>query len=736
MVNKDVVISERYIETMILRNVAKEIHPDTRSSIDFIFKILEDAYNSGVEYDVEHLRQKVLIFAMGSTHQSDYCVKLVSKMHFSSEPKDIPEAPVEDKPDDERLVFFDCEVFPNLFLVNWKYQGEKEPIHRLVNPSSVEIEALCRKKLVGFNNREYDNHMLYERILGGSEADIYNLSRRVIEKKDPTAKLRNAYDLSYTDIYDFCSKKQSLKKWEIELGIHHQELGFRWDEPVPEEKWREVSEYCDNDVLATEAVFNARQSDFKARLILASIASGKPNDTTNTLSTRIIFGPNREPQNEFKYRSMGDISQAVGDYEDEFVRFDSLGRPIFPGYKFENGVSTYRDEEVGEGGYVYAEPGIYRDAALLDIASMHPSSIEAEQLFGERYTKRFAELKQARIYIKHGEFDKAGGLFDEALKPYLTNPEEAEALSGALKIVINSVYGLTAAKFTNPFRDKRNVDNIVAKRGALFMVNLKHEVQKRGYTVAHIKTDSIKIPNADMDIIRFVTEFGKRYGYNFEHEGTYDRICLVNDAVYIAKFASVERCVELYGEEYVNAEKDILKDNKKHPGEWTATGTQFQVPYVFKTLFTKEPIAFDDLCETKSVTSAIYIDFNEGLPDISDQEKKGDQLIKKGGDSEEIEKIKSLSKENHRMSFVGRVGLFCPVEDGSNGGVLYRECSTEKIFPYAAVTGTSGYRWMEAENVKILQKEDKIDHRYYLKLCDEAIDTIEKYGSFQEFTEN
>ena len=105
-------------------------------------------------------------------------------------------------------------------------------------------------------------------------------------------------------------------------------------------------------------------------------------------------------------------------------------------------------------------------------------------------------------------------------------------LSNALKTVINSVYGLTSAKFDNVFRDKRNIDNIVAKRGALFMVDLKHAVQEKGYTVAHIKTDSIKIPNATQEIIDFVMEFGKKYGYNFEHEATYERMCLINNAVY------------------------------------------------------------------------------------------------------------------------------------------------------------------------------------------------------------
>ena len=189
---------------------------------------------------------------------------------------------------------------------------------------------------------------------------------------------------------------------------------------------------------------------------------------------------------------------------------------------------------------------MYSNIALLDIASMHPSSIVAEELFGPEYTKRFNEILQARIAIKHKDFDKAKKMLGGALAKYLTDENAAADLAQALKIAINSVYGLTSAGFENPFRDNRNKDNIVAKRGALFMVNLKHAVQSQGFTVAHIKTDSIKIPDATPEIIKFVTEYGKLYGYNFEHEATYDRMCLVNDAVYIARYATVEKCCDLY----------------------------------------------------------------------------------------------------------------------------------------------------------------------------------------------
>ena len=137
--------------------------------------------------------------------------------------------------------------------------------------------------------------------------------------------------------------------------------------------------------------------------------------------------------------------------------------------------------------------------------------------------------------------------------------------------------------FENQFRDNRNVDNIVAKRGALFMIDLKHAVQEQGFTVAHIKTDSIKIPNATQEIIDFVIEFGKQYGYDFEHEITYDKFILVNDAVYIARTMN---------------DGLRLEHSSQHS-------------YVYKTLFTDQPVEFSDFCETKNVQKgSMYLDFS------------------------------------------------------------------------------------------------------------------------------
>ena len=726
VINYDVVKSEKKLREMIEANLRKEYHPSTASSVSFIHKLLEDAYNSGMKYDLTTMRPAVTYFAANSTNQSGNCLRLVADMKFKS---DEPSENLEDGYGDDPLVFFDVEVFINLFLICWKYRGEKI-VHSMVNPKPHEVDELFKKKLVGFNNRKYDNHILYASHLGYNNEQLYKLSQSIINK-DGDCFFGEAYNLSYTDIYDFCQKKQSLKKWEIELDIHHLELGIPWDEPVPDELKEKVITYCCNDVNATEAVFEHNIADFNAREILSDLSGLTINDTTNSHSKRFIFGREREPQKEFVYT---DLSTIFPGYE--YNKFGIDRNRYNPDAKIVNGKSIYKGQDPSEGGFVYAVPGVYGKVGLYDIASMHPTSIECLNLFGDKYTARFSSIKNARLAIKHLSHayknndqneierisDELTGMFDGKLVKYIGNPELLDPLSGALKIVINSVYGLTSAKFANEFKDPRNIDNIVAKRGSLFMIDLKEACIKKGYTVVHIKTDSIKIANADDSVRDFVMNFGKKYGYNFEHEATYDKMCLVNDAVYIAKYSN-----------------DPVNSEKKR-GTWTATGAQFAHPYVFKKLFSHEPIVFKDKCETKTVTSSLYLDMNEDYDDVSLLEKELDKRIKmeKTGknarlnpDLKEWSKDDLISKikEGHNYQFIGRAGSFCPIKPGCGGGVLYREQDGK----YYAAVGTTGYRWLEAEVVKELNKEKDIDLKYFDKLVQDAAEQILLYADLDWF---
>lgn len=714
MIQEKEIKSEKGLRQLLERCLAKEFGSTTQN-INFIYEILDEMYKSGKRYDVSNMRRDIYSFACRSTHQKDRCVDIFDQMKFHSADIEEPEEGTDNvtliEGEDDDLVFFDIEVFPNLVVL--VYKRAKGPTVALINPKSAQIEEMIRQKwkLVGFNCLKYDNHIVWALLLGWDTYRIYKLSQRLINNV-PNAGFWQSKGVSYTDVYDFLSEKKSLKKHEISLKIPHRELGLPWDKEVPEELWPKVVEYCENDVRATEAVFYANQGEWAARKILAEITGLTVNDTTNNLTTRFIFGTEKNPTLVYTDLATGERSDGTRD----IVKF--------PGYEMtfdEKGKrhNMYRGEDAKFGGYVYAEPGMYSNVWVFDVASMHPTSAIMLKYFGE-YTSRFEELVQARLCIKHRDFEKAKTLLGGVLTKYLDNPETTAALAQALKIAINSVYGLTSASFENPFHDKRNKNNIVALRGALFMIDLKHMVQEAGFQVVHIKTDSIKVVNPSDEIKEKIMEFGRRYGYTFEIENIYERMCLVNDAVYIAKHSM---------------------ENKKDPGKWEAVGTQFAVPYVFKTLFSKEPIEFDDMCETRSTNTALYLDMVEGKPDVTAYEKELAKLKKEmksagnlaadkmGLNVERVDQLEKLISEGHDYQFVGKTGAFCPIKPGHGGGKLVRSQDDK----YNAVSGSSDYLWLESEVVETLGLEQYINEGYYRKLVDDAVDTIKKYGDYEWF---
>ena len=796
----------------ITKNLEKKVHADTTSSIDMIKKVLDDAYESGIPYDLENVMYKkrtipdaVLIFAMHSTNQADRCIKTVSQMHFKHEIEEEQGVPAAELLEDPRPIVIDIEVYtpgedeekePGLFLICWKYLGAPpDGIVAMVNPKAHEVEAILRYMMIGYNILGYDAYMLYSASMGSSTRELYQLSYNIINNGYQPPYAKQAKSMVLYDVYEYCKAAgdgKSLKKWEIELGYSHMEMGIPWDKPVPKEMWPEVIEYCKNDVLATELVYNKTKGyrvarDFQVNLVKALHGDDipvVPADTANTLTKRAIFGMDRHPQSEFNYR---DLALPVGSdqYEEYLVKFGSDYKfrvwnaeglpeyrdyipgevlpdgwsilPFFPGYKFDRYAkkgfqSCFHDDYGGEGGRTFSAPGMYVNVWDGDIASQYPHSIMAEMLFGPRYTKIFAEIVKARIAVKHHDFETASKLLGGALKTFLSD-DTAKDLAQGMKIIINSVYGLTKAGFENEFRDPRNVDNIVAKRGNLFMLVLKEQITALGSSVVHIKTDSIKIANATEEIKNFVIKFGREYGYEFETEGEFEKFVLLNDAAYVAY------------------------DKKEG---WITKAAQLQEPYVRKTLFTKEPISFDDLCQTFSVhAGSLYLDRNEQLDCVDDEleaarkayqrhcrkfekhlrktypgisnnwvtsfilgEDRAVEYLRQNPNSETelyfeqcvdlIDHCKDLESKvdaGHNMIFVGRVGRFCPVKPGADGGILYRVQDGKNY----AVGGTSDYRWLEAEYVQKYGKEDCIDISYYNTLVDKAADAIAQYGDLEWF---
>lgn len=291
---------EKHLRNCIKKALARKVHANTRPSIDYIKMTLENAYESGMKYDVRDMRQAVMNFASMSTNQAEYCMNVVMDLPFcSDEPsEDVQTSGYLEKP----IAFFDCEVFKNVLIICYKVEGGtvgpdgKSEVIRLINPSANVVSDLTKNyRLIGFNSLSYDDKILYARILGYSNEKVYDISQRIIKKIDG-GRVFSDVKLSYADVRDFASNKQGLKKWEIELGVPHQEFAAKWDEPLPQDQWELCADYCCNDVVATEVVFYHLKADWTARLMLAEIAGLPVNTSTNNLTAQIIFGNTRKPK--------------------------------------------------------------------------------------------------------------------------------------------------------------------------------------------------------------------------------------------------------------------------------------------------------------------------------------------------------------------------------------------------------------------------------------------------------
>lgn len=629
---EDIHWTEKKLRTFIENCMDKVHHSATKPEMDFIYTVLEQAKDTGVKYNLNDMLDSLTKFAMHSTHNSDYCLGIVNKLTLSTYQTEDEIGNGNDIIDDKDIVFFDIEVFSNLFLVCWKKNGFEIPAwvyddldkdinsgnnyqpsdilksnwydqHKnkdygiWCNPTVNQLEYLLQHPLVGFNNRKYDNHILYNASLGATPMELYMQSQNIINHTGDGGMKPAAYNLSYADLYEFMDIKQSLKKWEIALGLTHDEFEFPWDQPLAVSNWARCAMYCMHDVDATDKVFNdkhAGQPAWMARKVMCELTEMSPNTKTQTLAEKFLFGDEQRPQ-------------------DNFVWYDLAKE--FPGYTFDPNrkpASDYHGKDPSEGGYVSSKPGVYGVSAkdynegniidpetgrcklvtYIDVASLHPHSLIAINYFG-RYTPKFQALVKCRMHIKHGELDKAASAFSdidpalsEKLSKFLNDPSLINGLAHAMKIIINIVYGMTSAKYDNKFRDPRNVDNIIAKRGALFMMMLEEELNARGCNVIHVKTDSMKITNYLQEDIQYAMDRANEFGYTFELECIFDRIALTNKSTNIG---------HIEGKPEYDAHA------------WEAVGAQYAEPYVFKKLFSHEELVEDDYMVLKSSTAPIYL---------------------------------------------------------------------------------------------------------------------------------
>ena len=117
MIKDNVIKSEKGLRDLIARNLRKEINPGTKPSIDFIHHILEEAYESGMPYDVSDLQNKLLPTLDFMLHDWLKVDELTSRPRFEEHSRETF----------DELLQAASEVAANRFEPAYRISDEQEP---------------------------------------------------------------------------------------------------------------------------------------------------------------------------------------------------------------------------------------------------------------------------------------------------------------------------------------------------------------------------------------------------------------------------------------------------------------------------------------------------------------------------------------------------------------------------------------------------------------------------------
>lgn len=390
--------------------------------------------------------------------------------------------------DDKELLFYDVEVFEKDSLAVFK-DIEGTTVGKFWNnrsrkvvedPSGFEgiVDLIDGKVLVGFNNYGYDDYILTVMLNPAlsMQRSIYAHNNSIIRSGGVNRSI-DPRIRSIDTMQQISVSHPSLKQIEGNMGKSIVETSVRFDidRALTDEERKETEKYCEYDVLSTIEVYKLRKKSYfdtkESLLQMLPDRTGKEQRwNTTTLSTNILIGrkklsywtSHRVPD---KYwRHVPGIPSDVWDmWEDSLTEekitdkgrsttFNAFGCNMVMGMGGLHGAPT--------------KAGRYENIKLADVGSMYPSIICMLNAL-EGATPVYDGIRQERLKIKHTDKVKAN----------------------AMKLILNSVYGLFKSKYSALFNPRASATVCIFGQIALF--TLCRELYEAGYELVNINTDGV-----------------------------------------------------------------------------------------------------------------------------------------------------------------------------------------------------------------------------------------------------
>lgn len=410
------------------------------------------------------------------------------------------------------MIFYDFEVFEYDWLV--VLFDSKNKCEEVIINDKEKLENFYQENKfdiwVGFNNKNYDQHILKGILCGFNPKKI---SDYIITDHNNGWGYSNLMNKIYTIQYDVMnSLNKGLKTYEGFQGknIKESDVAFNIPRKLTQDEIKETIIYCRSDVINTYELFIKTIKDFKAHMNLVKMAGGNLkylSKTKTQLSSIILQAKQTIRDDEFdvfvpdnleikKYKKIVDwyksddskryynrVKKKNGGYKNEENRLE-ISVAVVPHVFGWGGLHGARKKYHSKGYFI-----------LMDVSSLYPSLMIKYNLLS-RSCSRSGVKKYEEIY-------------HERLKLKSLGKKEEQA---PLKLVLNSTYGAAKDKF-NALLDPRNA-NLVCLFGQLFLLDLIEHLENDS-EIIQSNTDGIliKVDPKDFEKIDDIAyEWEKRTG--------------------------------------------------------------------------------------------------------------------------------------------------------------------------------------------------------------------------------
>lgn len=401
----------------------------------------------------------------------------------------------------EEYLFYDIEIFKEDALVVFK-NIQKETVKIFVNSFDGLLDLIKGKTLIGYNNYWYDDHILTGMIDGQTPKQLKRLNDRIIVDGERNLKVSPAIK-SLDCFQQIDVSSPGLKKIEGNFGksIIESSIDFTIDRKLTEKELEETIFYCSYDVDTTIDVFKFREkSYFEPKQSIVKMLPEKTQKYANKWNTTTISA------NVLKDRPTNDKWADIRLNKNHLVPNDELFE-IVP----DSAVDMWLDKNRKRKKYTHKEFGCniefsfgglhgvpiesqkrFENVKLLDVASLYPNIILKLNALGQA-TTTYKEIVERRLAVKHTD----------------------QELQKALKLVINSCYGLLNNQYSILYNPKAALS--VCIFGQICLYDLCTRLAPTCKLV-NINTDGVAFTTSDDDYKKVWQEWENDYGFTLEED--------------------------------------------------------------------------------------------------------------------------------------------------------------------------------------------------------------------------